>query len=259
MPDHDARAYAAPHNTTHPVGRCGVTGMHHADDCPMRAAGATGCICGREGERDAVDQTLREAVDDMRAWVAMQHEASGLDSSAQAAGEFHAYKRVLSHLLKILATHRAEPVTAEVEITDEAVEAAAEALQQVPAREGLTPTPWGDEPEDIRDMFRREARCALEAAAPLLGPRPLLDRDALGRALVSFGADVRLDPSQPAEMFGMAVDAVMGLARPMPTSEAIEQRVRRIYINGGAHVTHAQQAAAEIAAAVLALLNGAGS
>lgn len=42
-------------NTRHPVGRRGVPGIHHADDCPMRhGLVTTGCFCGREGERDAV-------------------------------------------------------------------------------------------------------------------------------------------------------------------------------------------------------------
>jgi hypothetical protein len=49
----------APHNPTHPVGRRSVTGVHHADDCPMRSPGATGCVCGREGERDAERETNR--------------------------------------------------------------------------------------------------------------------------------------------------------------------------------------------------------
>lgn len=40
------------HNTTHPVGRRSATGIHHADDCPMRNFAASGCVCGREGERE---------------------------------------------------------------------------------------------------------------------------------------------------------------------------------------------------------------
>lgn len=72
--------------------------------------------------------------------------------------------------------------------------------------------------DDTDGQFRDAMRAALVAAVPYLAPK---------------------------------VD------RPMPTREQIEQRVRRIYIDGGAHVTHAQEAATEIAGAVLALLNGA--
>ena len=56
-------------------------------------------------------------------------------------------------------------MTAISTVTDEAVERAAVALQQLPVREGLTPTDWEAEPEEIRNMYRREARVALEAAA----------------------------------------------------------------------------------------------
>lgn len=58
---------------------------------------------------------------------------------------------------------------AEIVVTDEAVEAAARSLQCAPLiAEGLTPTPWVDEPEEVRGLYRRDARVTLEAAAPLL-------------------------------------------------------------------------------------------
>lgn len=47
----------------------------------------------------------REKVSDLRAWVNMQREAAGIDDTEYAAGEFLAYKRVLTHLNKILAAH----------------------------------------------------------------------------------------------------------------------------------------------------------
>lgn len=42
----------------------------------------------------------------------------------------------------------------------------------------------------------------------------------------------------------------------MPDREALEQRIRRVYIDGGAHITHAQEAAAEIVDAIMPLLRG---
>lgn len=84
-------------------------------------------------------------------------------------------------------------------------------------------------------------------------PRPVIDREALRTRLWEVWQNPK---SAPADYADEWTDAVMGLARPMPTREQIEQSVRRIYIDGGAHITHAQEAAAEIATAVLALLNG---
>lgn len=101
-----------------------------------------------------------------------------------------------------------------------------------------------------------DLNAALEAAAPLLGPRPLLDRDALGQVLISFGADMRIDADSPAEMFGNAVDAVMDLARPMPTREQIEATVRKTIF---AHFGTFTGAVTAIVDDVEALLNGAES
>lgn len=100
-------------------------------------------------------------------------------------------------------------------------------------------------------------RRALEAAAPLLGSWPLLDREALRNVMIQFGIDVKMDDPHvgASERVDRRVDELMEMARPMPTREQIEQRIRRIYIDGGAHITHAQEAAAEIATAVLALFN----
>lgn len=51
MTEVQPREYGPRHNPTHPVGRRDMTGVHHSDDCPMRERGASGCVCGREGER----------------------------------------------------------------------------------------------------------------------------------------------------------------------------------------------------------------
>jgi len=127
---------------THPVGRRSMTGIHHADDCPMRNPGASDCVCGREGERGP-------------------------------------------------------------RITDEAMAAAQAAMRG----------------HDCNDVVARNiphlARVALEAALPHLAPQP--------------------------------------------TREQIEQRIRRLYIDGGANITHAQEAAKDVADAVLALINGSAS
>lgn len=48
-----------------------------------------------------------------------------------------------------------------------------------------------------------------------------------------------------------------GSVVPEPVDrEALERRIRRIYIDGGAHIAHAQEAATEITDAVLAVLAG---
>lgn len=133
------------------------------------------------------EQSLREDVDDLRAWVAMQHEAAGLDSSDQAAGEFHAHKRVLGHLHKILAAHPPEPAPV---VTDEAVEGGAKAFWDYQADDSADLGPWPPDPEksDDADLTRRFVRIVLEAAAPLLAPQPVVDREALVKAIDNAGA-----------------------------------------------------------------------
>lgn len=96
--------------------------------------------------------------------------------------------------------------------SDAAVEAAAQQYWQA----GVDANTGGSGSK--RDWMR----AALEAAYRVDVPRPLLDRDELGRVLIHFGADVRAEANEPAVMFGEVVDAVMKLARPMPTREQIE-------------------------------------
>lgn len=97
-------------------------------------------------------------------------------------------------------------------------------------------------------------------------PRPVIDREALRAALDACTCQrlpgpgpqtLRPRPTCPYHGDTKArLDVVMELARPMPTEVEIAERVRQIYINGGAARTHAQEAASEIADAVMALLNG---
>lgn len=98
-----------------------------------------------------------------------------------------------------------------------------------------------------------KTRAALEAAYSVDAPRLLLDRGAVrlaiadeldGEGVVSYGLAPKL------------TDRVMDVARPMPTEVEVADLVLRIFMDGGAARTHAQEAASEIAHAVLALLNG---
>lgn len=58
-------------------------------------------------------------------------------------------------------------------------------------------------------------RAALESAAPLLGPRPLLDWEAVKRVINEARALPATHSSRP------SIEAVLELARPMPTREQI--------------------------------------
>lgn len=84
----------------------------------------------------------------------------------------------------------------------------------------------------------------------------LLDRDAVGRVLVAFGADVRVSPASPAELLGKALDAVMDLARPMPTRDQIAAVL--LYEEGSEWAADTSRHY-ELADAVLALINGGAS
>jgi len=165
------------HNMTHPVGRRSMTGIHHADDCPMRNPGASDCVCGREGERgpritDEARSAGLEALHADSEW----HRSDG-------AGVWRAnYKRAVDLVLEAAAPHltddgagastEASSPPAEAtpppapssspRITDEAVEAATRAL----ARTFVTNKPVAGTKD-----FRVDARAALEAALPHLAPQ----------------------------------------------------------------------------------------
>lgn len=106
------------------------------------------------------------------------------------------------------ARRLAHPAESAPVVTDEAASAIYERLFHL----GITMT---------------EAKSALEAAAPLLGPRPLLDRDAATEALMAKWADLverQVEDGTIGHCRSLA-DAVVPLARPMPTREQIEQAV----------------------------------
>jgi hypothetical protein len=136
-------------------------------------------------------------------------------------------------------------------VTDEAVQAAAE-----------TWTPfWSHRPEPRRAILK-QARAALEAAAPLLGPRPLLH---LGDVLAALD-EVYTSGAMGGEWPTLGADAVMELARPMPTRDDLVEAISaRLHITtdqistGGSprQLVADTSAVGEAADAVLALLNGA--
>lgn len=98
---------------------------------------------------------------------------------------------------------------------------------------------------------------ALEAAAPLLGARPLLDRAAVGQALRSnLTVNEYNEPSATGTT--AAVDAVMELARPMPTREQIDALLLewRVRPPGQPTQQEAINYRRKMRNAVLALING---
>lgn len=145
-------------------------------------------------------------------------------------------------------------MTRSVEIPDATVEAAAKASYEVLASVWR----WLDLSDSEKNMRRQRARAALEAAYRVDASRPLLDREATTRAIEAASSrnDHIIGRTYVEAYADVFADAVMEQARPMPTREAIEQRVRRVYIDGGAHLAVAQEAAADIATEMLALLNG---
>jgi hypothetical protein len=102
-------------------------------------------------------------------------------------------------------------------------------------------------------------RAALEAAAPLLGPRPLLDRDAVRRIL----GDVRALPVT--RSMNPHIEAVVALARPMPTREQIDELLQLHRVGPAFRPADPRYPGAlpnyrrKLRNALLALLNGAKS
>jgi hypothetical protein len=102
--------------------------------------------------------------------------------------------------------------------SDAAVEAAAQAIYACPP--GRRQIPWASVSNGpARDEFLRAARSALEAAYRVDAPRPLLDREAVAaRLLYEEGSEWAEGTDRHYEL----ADAVMELARPMPTQEQVE-------------------------------------
>jgi len=173
-------------------------------------------------------------------------------------------------LRETLAAHPAEPAPV---VTGEAVVAADRAFWEHPASHGQNTA-----------ARHRAIRASLEAAAPLLGPRPLLDREearvvareAITAEVNSWPDDAGL-PYFPADLHpattmqrlaNPAVDAVMGLARPMPTREQIGSAVHDAIHRFGSEqcllprageTSNCYQRTMRTADAALAVVNGAES
>lgn len=174
------------------------------------------------------DQSLREAAQLLR---------EDLAQSYPIRAQYDMASTVIDRLDSMLAAHPAEPVVGDlaarlrasveaakarrlgqlmtepaavqVEITDEAVEAV---MRDLALWDDGCSLPFI---EDEVDGGRAAVRHILTVAAPLLDPRPLLDREAVKRIL----GDVRALPVTRST--NPHVEAVMELARPMPTREQI--------------------------------------
>jgi hypothetical protein len=158
---------------------------------------------------------------------------------------------------------------AAVQPSNAAVEAAGEALwMQV-----FNGVPWQEAEASEREDCMRTTRAALQAAYRVDVPRPLLDRMAVRDVLVRFWNAVLCNSDVPGwtvqQEAEKARDAVMELARPMPTREQIDRLLTLHYYDakwsqehqgfrcvchwlGDDHVQHVRDE-------LLALLNGAGS
>jgi len=141
-----------------------------------------------------------------------------------------------------------------VQITDMELEPAARALYEHASPEVGPYGPrkdWGDNnwnPE-VRQSWFDGARAVLEAA-----PQPVVDREAVKRVINEARALPATHSSEP------SVEAVMELARPMPTREQIAEALMKVRVStgefavGGKAVFHGVHN--ELADAVLALING---
>lgn len=132
-----------------------------------------------------------------------------------------------------------------MQVTDEAVEAAAKRIAAWSFEEDPT-FDWDDLDAEDKDSAREGMRAALEAAAPLLGPRPPLDREAVHSIVYE------------AELPDQIVDGVMALARPMPTREEIDALLQewRVRPPGQPTQQEAVNYRRKMRNAVLTLING---
>lgn len=107
--------------------------------------------------------------------------------------------------------------------------------------------PWSEATPQEKALCYKAAR-RFEQIIAEHGPWPLLNREAVLGVLQSFGFSV----SQDSFAQGRIADAVMGLARPMPTREQIAETLVGIVpdVNEGINLRLV------IADALLALLNG---
>lgn len=213
------------------------------------------------------DQTLRDALIEHIARRHWEHGQGGqwdrpadapdgpfpAYATDQEKGQYRAYARQLVEGFDA-AAHPAEPAP-DRQPSNAAVQAAATAMQPTAGNHQVNCPTYSLRPFDectcgIRANALFRARFALEAAYRVDAPQPLLDREAAQRRLSKFFGGYSDDH------YRMAIDAaVMELARPKPTQEQIEQALDSVFdthIDGPVPVQ-------KLAAAVLALLNGAES
>jgi hypothetical protein len=194
-----------------------------------------------------IDQVLRDAL--VSHW---DENCNGVDWLAGTPEEY------AGEAIRFLAAHPAEPAPV---VTDEAVEKLARVRFDREWRPG--DWQWEQYPDGV-NRWLDDARSDLEAVAPLLGPRPLLDREAVYALLRATRVTVN-DEWRPTETSaGQIADAVMELARPMPTREALIWamcRADRKEPEGksAAWLRLAEETFGRYADAVLALLSGAES
>lgn len=142
-------------------------------------------------------------------------------------------------------------------ITEEAVEAAAKAIYNTP-HDSLSRKGYDQAPSDIRKLYLSEARAALEAAALLLGPRPLLAREAVRKELHGLAEEAAYEEGVGEEWVDRSTDAIMVLARPTPECQQIAVAIHGGYCGTAWDDCTDTDRMLSIAAArrVLALFNG---
>lgn len=126
---------------------------------------------------------------------------------------------------------------------------------------------WDRLPEAIRETAWTDFREAMRAALEAIHVLPLsvgVSDEAVEAAKRAHDRSASASHRNSLAPMRAALEAAQPFMQPQvvasrPSREQIEQRIRRIYIDGGAHITHAQEAATEIADAVLALMGGAGT
>lgn len=151
--------------------------------------------------------TLRDAL------VAIKAE---LDKRSEE-GEAHLFLNIpFWQLEELLAAHPAEPTAG---IPDEAVEAAAKKrAEHYQSEYDSTHLKWQD--------FAGEAREILQAAAPLLGPRPLLDQQAVADVIYT-AMRAQAGPAIASLVGTEVLGRLMELAQPIPTQEQIAKALHQ--------------------------------
>lgn len=159
------------------------------------------------------DQSLRDALAEAHTAIVEIRQFVRAETP-NATGTHNELGRVLGIVEQALAAHPAEPAPV---VTDEAVEGVMRDIAKWDADCWLPFFP------DKPDGGRAAVRHILETAAPLLGPRPLLDQGDVFAAL----DEVYTNGAMGGEWSSLGADAVMDLARPMPTREQIDKLMRR--------------------------------